>query len=204
MIDTKKQLRSTSRHTQIVNGADIVLKENGVQQFTIDKVVDYLGIAKGTFYKYFESKDDVLAEVSIKALSLMLNYFKLSQREDQVGIENTKAFILSSYAFSLDYPAYFELIIYMERPEFKSEVDGYKKISDKVTGFVIDHLKNQQEKGIIRKDIDPVYGTFVLWGSSMGVMQFMEAKKVFIEDVKHLSQNEMMKTYVDMIINGVT
>ncbi|MCL6217554.1 TetR/AcrR family transcriptional regulator [Zunongwangia pacifica] len=203
MIDNKK-LRSTSRHTQIVNGADIILKENGVQRFTIDKVVDYLGIAKGTFYKYFESKDDILAEVSIKALSLMLNYFKLSQREDQVGIENTKAFILSSYAFSQDYPAYFELIVYMERPEFKSEVDGYKKISDKVTGFVIDHLKNQQEKGIIRKDIDPLYGTFVLWGSCMGVMQFMEAKKVFIEDVQHLSQNEMMKTYVDMIINGVT
>jgi AcrR family transcriptional regulator len=48
----------------------MVLQEVGVNNFTIDQVVDYLGIAKGTVYKYFKSKDDVLAEVSVKALNL--------------------------------------------------------------------------------------------------------------------------------------
>ncbi|MBL3658787.1 TetR/AcrR family transcriptional regulator [Fulvivirga sediminis] len=203
MKEQKNQSKATLRNQQIVSAADLILRENGVKNFTIDKVVDYLGIAKGTFYKYFVSKDDILAEVSVKALSLLLNYFKLSQRPGEISIENTKAFILASYAFSQDHPEYFDLIIYLERPEFRSEVDGYKKISDKINQFVIDHLDSQKKNGVIRKDIDSVYGTYVIWGSCMGVMQFIEAKKVFLENSNELDQNKMMQLYVDMMTKGM-
>ncbi len=199
----KKHLTPSIRRQQIINAADVVLQEVGVNDFTIDKVVEYLGIAKGTVYKYFESKDDVLAEVSAKALNQLLNYFKLSEQNSPEGLEKTKAIIMSSYHYSIDYARYFELIIYLERPEFHSFAQNHKKVSLDLQVFFADHIKEQKQKGYVRNDIDPLMTNYLVWGTSMGIMQFLDSKKAFLENSENIQQQELMEAYVEVIVRGM-
>lgn len=199
----RKHLTPTTRRQQIINAADVVLQEVGVNDFTVDKVVDYLGIAKGTVYKYFESKDDVLAEVSAKALNQLLNYFKLSERNSPEGLEKTRSIIMSCYHYGVDCSRYFELIVYLERPEFHSHAESHKKVSADLQSFFADHIREQQRKGYIRKDIDPLMANYMAWGSSMGIMQFLDSKKAFLENSEDIKQKELMEAYVDVMVRGM-
>lgn len=199
----KKHLTPSTRRQQIINAADVVLQQVGVNDFTVDKVVEYLGIAKGTVYKYFQSKDDVLAEVSAKALNQLLNYFKMSERNSPEGLEKTKSIIMSCYHYSIDCSRYFELIVYLERPEFHSLAESHKKVSHNLQTFFADHIKQQQKKGFVRKDIDPVMANYMAWGSSMGIMQFLDSKKAFLENSENIKQKELMEAYVDVMVRGM-
>ena len=203
MAVPSKHLSKVTREQQIITAADFVLREVGAKKFTIDKVIEYLGIAKGTVYKYFKSKDDLLAEVSVQALRMLLNYFKLSQSESVQGLNKTKAIFFACYAFSKDHPEYFELLYYMERPEFKTEAINYKKTSTAITDFVINHLEAQKKDGFIKKQVDSNYASHVMWSSCMGIMQFLESKKNFIENAENLTQKEMMDTYVQIMVAGM-
>ncbi len=48
------------RRQQILSAADLVLIDAGIEDFTIDQVAERANIAKGTIYKYFKSKDEIL------------------------------------------------------------------------------------------------------------------------------------------------
>ena len=203
MVTGSKHLTAVQREQQIINAASNVLKNVGVKNFTIDKVIEYLDIAKGTVYKYFKSKDDLLAEISVEALRMLLNYFKLSQSEAVEGLNKTKAIFFACYSFSKDYPEYFELLYYMERPEFKTEAISYKKTSTAITDFITNHIEAQKKDGFIKKQVDSNYASHVMWGSCMGIMQFLESKKNFIENAENLTQKEMMDTYVQIMVAGM-
>jgi len=204
MSTVKKHTKATSRREQIIAAADIVLQNVGVQDFTIDKVVDYLGIAKGTVYKYFPSKDDVLAEVSTKALYQLLNYFKMSERNSPEGPQKTKTVIMSSYHYCIDYSRYFELIVNLERPDFKTTAASHRKASSEISQFFMAHIESQKQKGYFKKDLDPLLVNYLCWGTSMGVMQFFESKKAFLKDEQNISQQELMECYVNVFVDGMT
>ena len=196
-------LTITSKQKQIVNAADTILLEVGVNEFTVDKVIEHLGIAKGTVYKYFESKDDLLAEVSTKALNQLLNYFKLSERNTPNGIEQTRNILMSVYHYEQDYPRYFELLVYMERPDFNTTAESYLSISHMLQTFFTEHIQRQIDNGFIKKTVNPLISNYFCWGSCMGVMQFMDAKKAFLKDSEKIEQSELFQSYVNVLVDGM-
>lgn len=198
-----KHLPKPDREQQIINAADYVLTNVGARDFTIDKVVAHLGVAKGTIYKYYNSKDDLLAEVSVKALNILLDYFKAAVEEENDMLEALKALILALYKFYLKYPKQFELFIYMERPDFSSNVQNYVNISLQLKNHFTSYLVKCQSAGLIKKDLDPSYCTYMIWGSSMGLLNFIEAKKVFIEEIVKLRREDLLIMYSEIIVSGL-
>lgn len=203
MVTKTKHLPKSQREQQIIDAADRVLTEVGAHDFTIDKVVAHLDVAKGTIYKYYKSKDDILAEMSVKALRVLLDYFKKAEKKESEPLAALREMILAFYKYYLKYPRYFELFLYMERPDFNSDTQNYLNISLQIKNYFTDYLVKCQTAGFIKKDIDPSYCTYIIWGSCMGLMNFIEAKKVFIEEIVKLNRKDLLEMYSDIIVNGL-
>ena len=62
----------TARRTEITSAATRVFAERGVTNTTVSDIVKAAGVAQGTFYLYFESKDDVVLAVVEQMGSEML------------------------------------------------------------------------------------------------------------------------------------
>lgn len=199
----KKHLSASSRRQQIIIAADTVLQEVGVAHFTMDQVMDYLGVAKGTLYKYFNTKYELLSEVGVKALKLLLEYFKLSDADHSRGLLNTTAIIMSCYTYQQSNPQYFELIVYMERPEFETDAAGYKNVSSQLTEFMVSHIKREQKLGTIKAQLEPINVNYFIWGTCMGMMNFLESKKNFIENVDKLDRKKLFESYVETLVAGL-
>jgi AcrR family transcriptional regulator len=56
------------RREQLLDAAELVLAERGLRATTVAEVAEAAGVAKGTVYLYYESKDDLLAGVRARYL----------------------------------------------------------------------------------------------------------------------------------------
>ncbi len=54
------------RRNEFVDAAEKLFKENGIVDTTISSIVKEMNVAKGLFYYYFKSKDDVIDAISEK------------------------------------------------------------------------------------------------------------------------------------------
>lgn len=63
MADNKD---NEERRNEFMDAAEKLFKENGIVDTTINSIVRELDVAKGLFYYYFKSKDDVIDAISEK------------------------------------------------------------------------------------------------------------------------------------------
>ena len=56
------------RKARIVALAEKRFVQNGYEQTTVDEIVKEIGLAKGTYYYHFDSKEDLMIAVSEKLI----------------------------------------------------------------------------------------------------------------------------------------
>ncbi|MBN2038534.1 MAG: TetR/AcrR family transcriptional regulator [Spirochaetes bacterium] len=61
-----KKKKSADKRKAVMDAAMIVFSRNGFHETHVDEIAELAGVAKGTVYRYFKSKDDILKEI-IKA-----------------------------------------------------------------------------------------------------------------------------------------
>jgi AcrR family transcriptional regulator len=61
--------RSASRQDELLQAAEELFREKGVAATTISEVTERAGVAKGTFYLYFGSKDHIVAGLNERLIS---------------------------------------------------------------------------------------------------------------------------------------
>jgi len=175
----------------------------GIDRFTVDQVIERAKIAKGTVYNYYKNKDEMLAELGSKALSLMLSHFHQGIQEYTHGVDRVKSICISSYEFYRLYPQYFELISYMERPDFDIDMSAYLKISQNITEMVKGIVAEGQQKKEIKNNISSEMITYIIWACSVGVIQFVDTKKNMLTNVHEISTREMVIAFSEMITEGI-
>ncbi len=199
----RKRATPEYRKSQIIAAADLVLLEVGIDNFTVDQVIERAKIAKGTVYNYYKNKDEMLAELGYKALSLMLSLFHQGIQKHSSSVDKVKSICLSSYDFYRLYPQYFELISYMERPNFDIDISDYLKISQNITSMVKEVITEGQQKKDIKSNISSEMITYILWACSVGVVQFVDTKKSLLTNHHEISTREMVAAFSDMITEGI-
>jgi len=59
---TKRKLQANETREKIYNTAFKLITERGFDNITVDEICMESGVAKGSFYHYFKSKDDIVVE----------------------------------------------------------------------------------------------------------------------------------------------
>ncbi len=192
-----------SRKEQIIAAADEVLIEVGLENFTIDQVVERAGIAKGTVYKYYTSRDEIIAEITEKALRILYKKFVKAVNSFEHSVDKIKAVCLANYDYYLEYPEYYKVVGYIERPEFNIHINEYIKISHAIQDLMDDVVLVGQQKKEIRQDINPSIITSILWACSIGVVQFVETKEKLIKNMANIEMKDVVVAYANMITEGL-
>lgn len=202
MVGSKHQSEGTRRQ-QILLASDLILLESGLEGFTVDQIADKAGIAKGTIYKYYKNKDQILAALSIKAVSLLQDKFKQRAALHRSSLDKIKAICLENFHFNREYPHYYNLISFIERPEFELETEDYQKISSSIFDFVVEILKDGQARGEIKAELKPEVVDYILWACCLGVVQFIETKQQLIKKIHAIDSEEFMQTFSEMMVAGI-
>jgi len=89
MALTKKAERTKAK---LLASARELIGERGFDNVSVEEITKHCGVAKGTFYHYFECKEDVIGEISFKSFH---NLVEEAIAADIPTAEKMKGFILA-------------------------------------------------------------------------------------------------------------
>ncbi len=97
-----------AREQQIIDNAVTLITQYGIEHLTMDKVVAQVPYSKGTVYKHFTGKEDLLLAISNQALAILADLFTRASQFDGCSRERMLMSNFSYLIFAILYPELFQ------------------------------------------------------------------------------------------------
>ena len=184
---------------------EIALAEFALYDFetaSLSRIVKRLGLAKGSFYRYFKSKVDLYAylmEVATqKRLSKVEQLFAMADDFFELLVQN----FYMKIKFDLEYPLYGQFL-YNTSQERNSKALGNLQIQtkQKIMGLTKPLIQSFQNRGLIRQDLDQDLLAFSVIQIQMGIYEYLSIhhginfreRAVAKNPISELPEEEIMK-----------
>ena len=158
----------------ILNAAIKVFAEKGYYSCRTLDISGEAGVAYGSLYQYFKSKEDILLSIfneNWDALLKRMEKINQSVTDPVERLLSVFGFIFRSYQRN---PNLMKVLI-MDLPRLKQfyNPENWKNYNRFFTG-VADIFQEGQKKGIFRKDFSPLIASFVIYGAvDMTIRQYV-------------------------------
>jgi len=171
------------RELQIINSAVLLIQKNGIENLTMDKVVAQVPFSKGTVYKHFIGKEDLLLAISNYSMGLLADlFFRAYQFK---GCARSRMLLLNfSYLiYAMLYPALFQTVLCAKSPNVVGKssdkhINEHEQLEIKlmtsIHGIVEDALNDGSLTLPLNMDIQQV--CFSNWSMSYGVITLLSGE----------------------------
>lgn len=120
------------REQQIIDATLKLIEVHGIENLTMDKVVAKVPFSKGTVYKHFLGKEDLMLALGNQAITILADLFSRAAQFDGCARERMLLLNLSYLIYAILYPALFKAEVCSKSPNV------YEKCSEK-------RLKQQEQ-----------------------------------------------------------
>jgi len=180
----------------IINAALNLFVSNGFHGTATSKIAQEAGVANGTLFQYFKTKDELVIALYIYIKDELAAYISKNTVDNPDIKENIKTQVLSSLFWALDNPKKFSFIQQFHTSPYIGQVE--QAVLNK---HVEPHLTLIQ-KGIKQGVLKPLSADLVyslMTNQIFGLYQFLKSKKF-----TKLKQQETIETTFEMLWDMVT
>ncbi len=198
------------KRDDIINAAIIEFGENDYNNAKIDSIISISETSKGTFYHYFESKEDLYLELVKRTAEKKIEFLKAKSQSPNKSNDNATIFeilfqqIKTSMDFALKFPEYAAFGI---RIANESNLDIKVKLQSLIGSISGDYfkelVKKNVEAGVIREDIpyDVLSGLFSFM--LIHYTDFVSSLGVEIDNDNKNKIYEYLEYYISFLENGL-
>ena len=179
---------------KICEAAEELFSEGGYYETEVNDITRRAGVASGTFYIYFQSKQAVFLHL-LDELGKELRYEIRMSKENRAPVSFVELERISIRTFFNFVEKHFGLFRIVWQAQFV-DPEKFKQYYERFSGGYIKEIKRAQETGEI-KDFDPTLISYLL----MGIHTFVTLKCYVYEDEK--PDEKVIDQVVDFIANGI-
>ncbi len=203
-IAERRQREKEQRRNLILDSAERLFFNKGINETTMDEVAETAELSKGTLYLYFKNKDDIYAGVCLRGLTILKNLFRAAVESEQKGILKVRAIGQAYFQFTQKYSDYFKMMLHYdaeEPEEIDPETHAFKchECSEEVMGIVSGAVQGGINDGTIKSDLDPLKTAYILWGQSSGVIQIVAKSGKHLKECHNINPDELISEMFNMI-----
>ncbi len=165
MVKTAKMKKQVDKKEKILYAAVRVFAKNGFYNSTVSQIAREAGVADGTIYIYFKSKDDILIQVFEEAMSVILSTLEEKMKNVNDPIKKLKIYIENHFELAANYPDLAEVIQVELRQSAKFMKEYKNEPFRHYLNIIREIIQEGQEKGIFREDIEPGLMKRVIFGT---------------------------------------
>src|SRR5882757_3372291 len=161
---TKEEVIKEYRLREILAAARRVMGRYAMQGTTIDRVAEEAGVAKGTIYLYFSSKDDLVHAAVLEGLREMIAEMIRSDDPSKQPLERIRDLILSQFRIQASNQDFLKTLIIGNSLDIEVESDsnsGFMRVYADFLDFSSSILDCAIKAGAIRA-IDTKFAAFML------------------------------------------
>lgn len=203
-----EKVKNKNRDEIIAAGKELFLKNNFLN-VSIKDVCTLAGISRVTFYKYFDSTEELIFEIHVDVLNNMKQWIKSVDKLDASGIERLRL-ILNAWVdfgkqhkdqmkFIILFDLYYECYNPNEDLKLRREKFLSKEINDHFLNSVI---KTGIEDKSLREDLDVIKTGCYIFSTIMGVLQRMSSTALLYENQDTIFE-EVAQSVVESILNYI-
>jgi len=202
------ELDLPDKEKRILEAAIQISNEKGFSSATTSEIAKRAGVAEGTIFRYFKTKNDILHGIMLQAIKVaadkvVLNSIeKIFKNNEQKDIRNIlKDILMDRLNLVLKFFPLFRVVI-SEALFHKAIRDAlYENIISKASKNIIPFFNDLSSRGQIRTDIDPM----ILFRSIMGnFMVFIGQKMLFTDNFELSDCEEEIDSILSIIMDGIS
>lgn len=198
-----------SRRNEILKAAYEEFAFTSYHLASVSNIVKKLGVAKGSFYRYFENKIDLYSYLIHHAYEMRMDQLNdLLDNQANGFFDILRENFHDKIVFDLNHPLE-SIFLYNALQENNNDEAGsaLKELFNEVNKFIINLVINYQEKGELNKAISPEIAAHFIFQSQLGLYEYLANFKglSFKESIKSgklfaVSEEEMMKVVDEMLV----
>lgn len=196
---------------QILEAAKDVLLKKGIFKTRVEDITSYLGIAKGSFYTYFKSKDQLLEEIIDRVYEIREKELEELLEGNYDYEEQIRIFIIKRFVISSDNLKSHLILINLTRNlEHLAPVLREKLLQIEILNrkFLKEIIKNIQNISYSEEEIDTII-IFIMGGIKSYRLERLFYKNTddyFISDIDEFRErlkNINLKKEVELVVSGI-
>src|SRR5690242_2732228 len=153
--------RGQDRRTQLMEFAARRFAENGYHPTSVAEIVQGLGVGKGVFYWYFDSKEQLFLEILREAQQDLRRSQQQAIGDTADPVARMELGMRATMRWSADHPEYYKLTQFAITEE--RFLPALRKGQEVASKDVMRHITDGIELGLIR-DTDPTYIAHAILG----------------------------------------
>lgn len=178
--------------------------EHDYKTASISKVCDKAGIAKGSFYQYFDNKKDMYRYLLSYIGESKMAYF--AKYQAQVNMADTFDFLRMLYAMGVEFtynnPKLFQVgKLFMNLSEAEKK-DFLGEQTDQNDDYLANMFRQGQASGVIREDLDVMFLVRMLTDLSSSISEYymfnLKKDQVDKDTFMNIANN-----MIDVLENGI-
>jgi len=203
-VQERRQRERIKRNNQIVDAAEKVIFEKGINKATMDDIAKEAELGKGTLYGYYKSKAEILLAINERASRKLAELFANARGNYQKGKDMVRAIGEAYIQFAYEFPGYYQFISLFEAGNVDIDAEEVANNNYRVNCELVEAIKSGMDDGSIRRDVNPEAVAKCLWAMSTGVIQLMHVKGEVMERRQGLKANEMFKHFFKIVDDGLS
>ncbi len=206
-INERKQREKQRRVNEILDAAEAVFFSDLGISASMDEVAEKAEVSKGTLYLYFKNKESLLLGIGVRANIVAKEYLQKGVDRAGSGMMQILEALKSYYLYSQKYPHYFKLKSFsnelMCKPLCQRDGDPQAEKFFESGLACANTLSGALERGIkdgsIRKDIDPLATTFLIWAQITGVIKLIDSMHETLNEEFNIESDYLLKEFLEFV-----
>lgn len=185
---TRRQREFQTREQLFLNTARTLLRSEGAANLTMERIAELTEYAKGTVYKHFTCKEDILCALCLESLHKMGELFEHAQKIDTHSRVRVMAIGTAYQLFTMQFPEELDLLIATRTDNIRQKASHLRveqlNLVDKTVHNLLRSVVNDAiQEGMLKlpAHIQTDEVCFSLWATSFGIMVLDQAKEVVSE-----------------------
>jgi TetR/AcrR family transcriptional regulator len=206
-IIERKEREKEHRREEIIDAAQKIFFQKGLQIATMDEIAEAAELSKGTLYIYYKSKEDLYLAVMMRGMDTLHEMFSRVLSADHPTLKTIAHLGEAYYEFFKEHRNYYRMFYFFENPQVHKQVSEEMLQScaghnGKVWTIVIDLINRGIEEGVIQSDIDPKQAAVILWATSNGLMRQMDREDSYWSEAMGVNLEDALRRGNAMILEA--
>lgn len=203
----RRKNEQLARRKAIIKSAREVFFAKGFMIATIGEIAERCGLAKGTIYLYFRSKEELYMSVMAEGMQRLRKEFE-ALRALPPGENRLVELAFSAYlGFYKKNKKYFRIMFLSSQPDLRSRVPedvlrNCMETGRECMGIVRDLVQAGIDLEVYRK-VDAWAVANILWATVNGIIMAYEQDPLYREEIVGIELEQMLMHALDLAIKGL-
>ena len=207
-IVERKGREKEHRKEEIVDAAQKLFLEKGLQTTTMDEIAEAAELSKGTIYLYYKSKEDLYLAVIMRWMQTLHEMFDAKIKTEQ-NVVRALMILQDTYLDFFDqHRSYFRMLHFLQTPQFHKQVSDEMKqeallVNQKIWNLAITTIERGIKEGILISDLNAAEIAIIFWSSATQLMMRMDTESDRWKETMNIDLARVLRVSNTLILGSI-